>query len=122
MGTIDADNNIFLSGRCKTMILRSGGQNIYPEQIEAKLNNLPYVLESLIIERDDKLVALVVPDFEQVDAANIAPDQLQDVIGETIKELNSLVAPYEQISRFVVQPTEFEKTPKKSIKRFLYTN
>ena len=122
MGTIDADNNIFLRGRSKTMILRSGGQNIYPEQIEAKLNNLPYVLESLIIERDDKLVALVVPDYEQIDAAEIAHDQLQSVFAETIKELNTLVAPYEQIARFVLQPTEFEKTPKKSIKRYLYNN
>ena len=122
MGTIDADNNIFLRGRSKTMILRSGGQNIYPEQIEAKLNNLPYVLESLIIERDDKLVALVVPDYEQIDAADIAHDQLQSVFADTIKELNTLVAPYEQIARFVLQPTEFEKTPKKSIKRYLYNN
>lgn len=122
MGTIDAENNLFLNGRCKTMILMSGGQNIYPEQIEAKLNNLPYVLESLIIERDGKLIALVVPDYEQVDAANIDHDQLQSVFEDTIKELNSLVAPYEKVARFVLQPSEFEKTPKKSIKRFLYMN
>lgn len=121
VGTIDEDLNIFLRGRSKTMILRSGGQNIYPEEIEAKLNNLPYVLESLIVERDDKLVALVVPDYEQLDAAGIASNNLAGIMqNETLKELNSMVASYEQVASIVLHPTEFEKTPKKSIKRFLY--
>lgn len=120
MGTVDAENNIFLRGRSKTMILMSGGQNVYPEEIEAKLNNLAYVLESLVVERDGKLVALVVPDYEQVDAAGIPHEQLEKVMDETLKELNSLVAAYEKIAQIELRPTEFEKTPKKSIKRFLY--
>lgn len=120
MGTIDADNNIFLRGRSKTMILMSGGQNVYPEEIEAKLNNLAYVLESLVVERDNKLVALVVPDYEQLDAAGIPHSQLGELMNETLKELNTLVAGYEKVASIELRPTEFEKTPKKSIKRFLY--
>ena len=120
MGTIDADGNIFLRGRSKTMILMSGGQNVYPEEIEAKLNNLAYVLESLIVERDGKLVALVVPDYEQLDAAGLPHSQLGDLMADTLKELNSLVASYEKVAQIELRPTEFEKTPKKSIKRFLY--
>ena len=120
MGTIDADHNIFLRGRSKTMILMSGGQNVYPEEIEAKLNNLAYVLESLIVEREGKLVALVVPDYEQLDAAQIPPSQLQSIMDDTLKELNSLVASYEKVAYIELRPTEFEKTPKKSIRRFLY--
>ena len=120
MGTVDADYNIFLRGRSKTMILMSGGQNVYPEEIEAKLNNLAYVLESLVVEREGKLVALVVPDYEQLDAANIPHAQLQEIMNETLKELNTLVAGYEKVAYIELRPTEFEKTPKKSIKRFLY--
>ena len=102
------------------MILMSGGQNVYPEEIEAKLNNLAYVLESLIVEREGRLVALVVPDYEQLDAANIPHSQLQDIMNDTLKELNTLVASYEKVAAIELRPTEFEKTPKKSIKRFLY--
>ena len=120
MGTIDADMNIFLRGRSKTMILMSGGQNVYPEEIEAKLNNLAYVLESLVVERENKLVALVVPDYEQLDAENIPHSKLQEIMDETLKELNTLVANYEKVAAIELRPTEFEKTPKKSIKRFLY--
>ena len=120
MGTIDKENNIFLRGRSKTMILMAGGQNIYPEEIEAKLNNLAYVLESLVVEREGKLVALVVPDYEQLDAAGILNSQLESVMADTLKELNTLVGNYEKVSQIELRPTEFEKTPKKSIKRFLY--
>ncbi|MBR7129861.1 MAG: AMP-binding protein, partial [Tidjanibacter sp.] len=120
MGTIDAEQNIFLRGRSKTMILMAGGQNIYPEEIEAKLNNLAYVLESLVVEREGKLVAIVVPDYEQLDAAGIPNSQLQEIMNETLKELNTLVGSYERISAIELRPTEFEKTPKKSIRRFLY--
>ena len=102
------------------MILMSGGQNVYPEEIEAKLNNLAYVLESLIVERDGKLVALVVPDYEQLDAAQIPHSQLQSIMDEILKELNTLVASYEKVAYIELRPTEFEKTPKKSIRRFLY--
>ena len=120
MGTVDADMNIFLRGRSKTMILMSGGQNVYPEEIEAKLNNLAYVLESLVVARENKLVALVVPDYEQLDAAGIPHSKLEEIMNETLKELNTLVASYEKVAYIELRPTEFEKTPKKSIKRFLY--
>ena len=120
MGTVDADMNIYLRGRSKTMILMSGGQNVYPEEIEAKLNNLAYVLESLVVARENKLVALVVPDYDQLDAAGIPHSQLEEIMNETLKELNTLVASYEKVAYIELRPTEFEKTPKKSIKRFLY--
>ncbi len=120
MGTVDKENNIFLRGRSKTMILMAGGQNIYPEEIEAKLNNLAYVLESLVVEREGKLVALVVPDYEQLDAAGIHNSQLESVMADTLKELNTLVGNYEKVAQIELRPTEFEKTPKKSIRRFLY--
>ena len=102
------------------MILMAGGQNIYPEEIEAKLNNLAYVLESLVVERNGKLVALVVPDYEQLDAAGIHNSQLESVMADTLKELNALVGNYEKVAQIELRPTEFEKTPKKSIRRFLY--
>lgn len=121
MGTMDEDHVLYIRGRYKTMILLSGGQNIYPEQIEAKLNNMDYVMESLIVERDGKLVALAVPDYEQIDNDGISHGDLQEVMDNILKELNTLVAPYERVSSIVLYPTEFEKTPKKSIRRYLYT-
>ncbi len=122
LGYIDEDGFIFIKGRNKTMILGPNGQNIYPEEIEAKLNNMPYVMESLVLEQDHNLVALVCPDFETVDAANLSKSQLEEKIEENRKMVNSLLASYEQISAIKLYPHEFEKTPKKSIKRFLYTH
>ena len=121
MGTLDEDHVLYIRGRYKTMILLANGQNVYPEEIEAKLNNLHYVMESLIVERDGKLVALVVPDYEQVDADGIPHSQLKEVMDDILKELNTLVAPYEHVGSIVLYPTEFEKTPKRSIRRYLYT-
>lgn len=121
MGTMDPDGTLFLRGRCKTMILTGSGQNIYPEEIEAKLNNMPFVAESLIVERDGKLVGLVYPDYEAADRLGIAGNALQQSMDKVCKELNKLVAPYERISRIILMPNEFEKTPKRSIKRFLYS-
>ncbi len=121
MGTMDEDNVLYIRGRYKTMILLGSGQNIYPEEIEAKLNNLNYVMESLIVEREGKLVALVVPDYEQVDQDGISHTNLKPVMEDVLKELNTLVAPYERVASVVLYPTEFEKTPKKSIRRYLYT-
>lgn len=121
MGTRSADGTIFLRGRSKTMILGPSGQNIYPEEIESKLNNMPFVAESLVVERDGKLVALIYPDYPALDAMGIGNNELESTYENTRKEINSLVAPYERISRIQLLPTEFEKTPKKSIKRFLYT-
>ena len=121
LGYIDEDGFIFIKGRNKTMLLGPSGQNIYPEEIEAKLNNMPYVMESLVIEQDHNLVALVCPDFETVDAANMTKSQLEETMEENRKMVNSLLASYEQLSAIKLYPHEFEKTPKKSIKRFLYT-
>lgn len=120
MGTRSADGTIFIKGRYKTMILTSNGQNIYPEEIEAKLNNMLYVSESLIVERKNHLVALVYPDYETMDEAGITTDKLPEEMERVRIELNKLVAPYEKIDRIQLIPNEFEKTPKRSIKRYLY--
>lgn len=121
MGTRAPDGTLFLRGRSKTMLLSASGQNIYPEEIEAKLNNMPFVSESLVVERDGKLVALVYPDYEALDKFDVSLHNLDPTMENIRKELNKLVAPYEQISRIILMPNEFEKTPKRSIKRFLYT-
>ena len=122
MGTVSEDGTIFLRGRSKTMILSASGQNIYPEEIEAKLNNMPFVAESLVVERKGKLVGLVYPDYEAFDNMGITTESEREEAMERIrKELNTIVAPYEQITKIIIQPEEFEKTPKRSIKRFLYT-
>lgn len=122
MGTRTPDGTLFLRGRSKTMILTASGQNIYPEEIEAKLNNMPFVAESLVVERDGRLVALVYPEYDAIDRLGIAGAQLDSTMENVRKELNTLLAPYEQISRIILMPNEFEKTPKRSIKRFLYQN
>lgn len=121
MGTRAPDGTLFLRGRSKTMILSSSGQNIYPEEIEAKLNNMPFVSESLVVERDGRLVALVYPDYDALDKFDVSSVNLDPTMENIRQELNKIVAPYEQISRIIPMPTEFEKTPKRSIKRFLYT-
>lgn len=122
MGTVNNDDTIFIKGRYKTMILGASGQNIYPEEIESKLNNMPFIMESLVIEKDGRLVALVYPDYEAVDDYGIANEDLPVAMEEIRKNLNKEVAPYEQIAKIHLYPTEFEKTPKRSIKRHLYTN
>ncbi|MDE6649437.1 MAG: AMP-binding protein [Muribaculaceae bacterium] len=121
MGTRNPDGTLFLRGRNKTMMLSASGQNIYPEEIEAKLNNMPFVAESLVVERDGKLVALVYPDYPMLDKFDLASTDIAEKMEEIRKELNRLVAPYEQISKIQLIPNEFEKTPKRSIKRFLYS-
>ena len=120
LGTIDKDGFIYIKGRCKTMLLGPSGQNIYPEEIEAKINNMPYVLESLVLQKDTKLVALVCPDFEAVDADKLTQDQLEVIMEDNRKLVNQQLAAYEQINELRIYTHEFEKTPKKSIKRFLY--
>lgn len=121
VGTRSADGTLYIRGRSKTMLLSASGQNIYPEEIEAKLNNMPFVAESLVVMRDGKLTALVYPDYEQADRAGIAGANLGPQMEKIREELNGLVAPYERIQRIQLMPTEFEKTPKRSIKRFLYS-
>ncbi len=121
MGTRSSDGTLFLRGRSKTMILSASGQNIYPEEIEAKLNNMPFVSESLVVERDGKLVGLVYPDFEAADKFGISIADMDSTMENIRLELNKIVAPYEKLAKINLMPNEFEKTPKRSIKRFLYT-
>ncbi len=122
LGMIDHDNRIFIRGRSKTMILGPSGQNIYPEEIESKLNNLPFVMESLVVEKNGKLIGMVYPDYDTVDSTGISHTDLPVIMEQNRIELNKLLAPYETISEIQLYPTEFEKTPKKSIKRYLYSN
>ena len=114
------DRTIYIRGRYKTMILSATGQNIYPEEIEAKLNNMPYVSESIIVERGNGLVGLVYPDAEAAAADGFAGEALLSIMDRNRKDLNGLVAPYERVDSIELVDTPFEKTPKQSIKRFLY--
>lgn len=120
MATIDEDGNVFIKGRCKNLLLTSSGQNIYPEEIESKLNNMPYVSESLIILQQDKLVGLIYPDSDDAFAHGLNQSDLVRVMEENRLELNKQLLAFSQIARFKLYPEEFEKTAKKSIKRFLY--
>ncbi len=121
MGTRGTYGTLSIKGRYKTMILSASGQNIYPEEIEAKLNNMPYVNESLIVERGKGLTAIVYPDYERMDADGIEVSQLTELMERNRQDLNGLVAPYEKVDHIQLTPHEFEKTPKKSIKRYLYS-
>lgn len=120
MAIKDANGNIFIKGRCKNMLLTASGQNIYPEEIEARLNNMPFVNESLIILKDNKLVALIYPDNDEAFAQNMNKAELEAAIETNRLELNKQLPAYSQISRIKLYPEEFEKTAKKSIKRFMY--
>jgi long-chain acyl-CoA synthetase len=122
LGTLDKNNNLFIRGRSKTMILGASGQNIYPEEIEAKLNNLPFVMESLVMEKNRRLIALVYPDYDSVDESGLSHEDLALIMEENRATLNKEVASYEKITEIQLFPNEFEKTPKKSIKRYLYNN
>ena len=120
MGTVDPDGTLYIRGRSKTMILTGSGQNIYPEEIEDKLNNMYLVLESLVLEHNGKLHALVVPDYEQAEREGVDKNDLPQIMETNLKELNTVVAGYEHVAAITIYPTEFEKTPKRSIKRYLY--
>ena len=122
MAIKDAEGNIFIKGRCKNMLLTASGQNIYPEEIEARLNNLPFVGESLVLLSGDKLIALVYPDHEDTFAHGLSKVQLEQAMEANRNELNKQLPAYSQITRIRLYPEEFEKTAKKSIKRFLYQN
>ena len=120
MAIKDANGNIFIKGRCKNMLLTASGQNIYPEEIEARLNNMPYVNESLVILKENKLVALVYPDNEDAFSHGMNKKQLEEALELNRIELNKVLPAYSQITQVKLYPEEFEKTAKKSIKRFLY--
>lgn len=122
MAIKDEQGNIYIKGRCKNMLLTASGQNIYPEEIEARLNNMPFVNESLVILQNNKLIALVYPDNEEAFQQNMNAHQLEEAIENNRIELNSQLPAYAQITRIKLYPEEFEKTAKKSIKRYLYQN
>lgn len=119
--TLDADGYLYIRGRDKNMILGPSGQNIYPEEIEGTLNNLPYVAESLIVDAGHgQLQALIVPDFESVQNQKISPEALNEIMDQNIKQLNQTLPAYSQVKSFKLMEEEFEKTPKRSIKRYIY--
>ena len=121
MGVFDNKANLFIKGRCKNMILTGSGQNIYPEEIEDKINNLPYVVESLVVGRKNAVVALVVADFDGAQKAGISDEELQKMVDENVLALNAELAAYSKIGYTEIRREAFEKTPKQSIKRFMYS-
>lgn len=122
LGTMDAEGNIFIKGRSKNMLLGSNGQNIYPEEIEDKLNSMSLVSESVVIQEGNTLVGLVFPDYDTAQAMGLNKDDLKDVMEQNRKELNTVLPAYCHLSEIRIHEEEFEKTPKRSIKRFLYTH
>lgn len=120
--TMDADGHIFIRGRSKNMLLGPNGQNIYPEEIEDKLNSMAMVNESIVIQSDDKLVALVHPDMEEVNNLGFTDEDLENIMEQNRKELNMQIPSFAKVSRIKLHNQEFEKTAKKSIKRYLYQN
>ncbi len=120
LGVMDSEGYLFIRGRCKSMILGPSGQNIYPEEIEGEINNMPYVSESLVIEDKGLLVALIFPDFELAEKEGLSKKQILDKLNESVKEMNANLPNYYKIASVEIFPEEFEKTPKRSIKRYLY--
>ena len=121
LGLMDADGNIFIKGRSKNMLLGSNGQNIYPEEIEDKLNSMAMVVESVVIQQGEKLIGLVYPDFDEAKTMNFNKDDIENVMEQNRQELNQILPAYSKLSAIRLHDEEFEKTPKKSIKRYLYT-
>lgn len=121
LGVIDKEGNIFIKGRSKSMILGPSGKNIYPEEVEAVINNKDYIVESVVISVDNKLIALVFPDYEMMKRDNITEEQLIEILDKIRKEVNERLPEFMAVSKFRIHPEEFAKTPKRSIKRFLYT-
>jgi len=121
MGVVDKDRNVFVVGRCKNMILSTNGQNIFPEEIEVVLNQLPYVKESLIVSRDEKLIGLVVVDSDRLANENISAETLNSIMKANLEQLNNKIPTYSSVAEFELHTDPFAKTPKGSIKRFLYS-
>jgi len=120
LGTMDAYGNVFINGRSKNMLLGPNGQNIYPEEIEDKLNSMTMVIESIVVQRDNKLVALVHPDMDEAKNMGFSEEDIKNIMEQNRNGLNELIPAYEKISEIEIHMEEFEKTPKKSIKRYLY--
>ena len=120
LGTMDREGNVFINGRSKNMLLGPSGQNIYPEEIEDKLNSMTMIVESIVVQRDTKLVALVHPDMDEARSMNLSQQDLQEIMNQNLTGLNQQLPAYEKISEIEIHENEFQKTPKKSIKRYLY--
>jgi len=121
LGTMDGDGNVYINGRSKNMLLSANGQNIYPEEIEDKLNSMTMVVESIVVQRDSKLVALVYPDLEEAKHLGFTSEDLKSIMEQNRNGLNQMLPAYEKVSEIEIYEQEFEKTPKRSIKRYLYT-
>jgi long-chain acyl-CoA synthetase len=121
LGVMDKEGNIFIKGRSKSMLLGPSGKNIFPEEIEAVINNMDYIAESVVISEDNKLIGLIYPDYEAIKKDNISEEQLSAILDETKKAVNERVPDFMAVNKFRIHPEEFAKTPKRSIKRFLYT-
>jgi long-chain acyl-CoA synthetase len=117
---MDKNNCLYIKGRIKAMLLGPNGQNIFPEEIESRLNNLPYVAQSLVISRDGKLIALVFPDYLSLKEAGIPREMIDNIMADNLDTLNNHLANYEKISKIEIMENDFEMTPKQSIKRFIY--
>ena len=120
LGTMDEDGNVYINGRSKNMLLGPNGQNIYPEEIEDKLKSMAMVLESIVVQRDTKLVALVHPDMDEAKNIGFTDEDLKNIMEQNRNGLNDMIPAYEKITEIEIHEEEFEKTPKKSIKRYLY--
>ena len=120
LGTMDDDGNVYINGRSKNMLLGPNGQNIYPEEIEDKLNSMTMVMESIVVQRDTKLVALVHPDMDEAKNLGFSIEDLKNIMDQNLNGLNEMLPAYEKITEIEIHEDEFEKTPKKSIKRYLY--
>jgi long-chain acyl-CoA synthetase len=121
LGTMDYDGNVFINGRSKNMLLGPNGQNIYPEEIEDKLNSMTLVVESVVVQRDTKLVGLVFPDYDEAQNLRLNDQDISNIMEQNRLQLNEQLPAYEKITEIEIRKEEFEKTPKRSIKRFLYT-
>lgn len=121
LGTMDSDGNVFINGRSKNMLLGPNGQNIYPEEIEDKLNSMPMVVECVVVQRDTKLVGLVYPDYDEAKNMRFTQKDIENIMEQNRNQLNVLLPAYEKIAEIEIQREEFEKTPKRSIKRYLYS-
>ena len=120
LATMSADGHIFIRGRLKNMLLGSNGQNVYPEEIEDKLNSMALVSESLIVQRGDKLVALVHPDMDEARQMDFSQEDIENIMEQNRQQLNDQLPVYSKLQAFELQEEEFKKTPKRSIKRYLY--
>ena len=117
---MDEHGNVFIKGRSKNMLLGSNGQNIYPEEIEDKVNSMALVVESVVVQRSEKLIALVYPDYDEARKMGFTDEDIRNVMEQNKLQLNQILPAYAKLSDIEIRKEEFEKTPKKSIKRYLY--